>query len=184
MEHLAAIQTWEDYFTMFETSLSSSFAYEDCPEFFAMMDALNSDTDTSIVEALLNKGLNPQNGLDDYIDVLIGKKFSMDYIGNGRQSLPVVELFVRYGAKMDFSRLFEHRAEDVDYSHPNRTFDVAGRIIDLTRHHGLEASLYGDWKNIPARYFAEMDDLFSAGFTFEEGVRMMLKDSSTYLQSL
>jgi hypothetical protein len=138
-----------------------------------------------MVNFLLNKGLNPQEGFNGFIYTLIdGYKHA--YLMKD-DMYHIFKIFINRGAKPNLSLLFNS-----NYSHIDKiefledeiiNYNVRGMIIDtLSKIMPLDVTRFGKWRSI-----REMN-LYSIinseqNIDYETGRLMILKYNSKYLQT-
>lgn len=183
------LNSWDDYYDALVDYCSTEFCrYVDYSYYIGSVG-----TDLDIVTMLLNKGLSAQEGLDKFLMAAIrGNRYSAelllehgkpyrqradtpDYENYLLRKNPIIDLFVQRGAVVNYDILFAnytHACDDFAYTR------ICGQLIDLTHHYGLDASKYGDWKNIRALHWEQIHDSISG----VEAEKMYLKFCSVYLR--
>jgi hypothetical protein len=93
--------SWKDYFPAFIESCESEYFEEKYPEYaLKCAEYDNIGLDKEIVESLLHKGEDPQEGLDLFIEAMLkGHHYSLDVILDGEFN-DIIKLFLDKGASI------------------------------------------------------------------------------------
>ena len=164
----------------------SLMSYDDkqlFPEYAKLTDEMNK-ADVVIVEALLAKGYNPQEGLDKFVYACVdGPRYLHELVGYGIVA-DILRLFVNHGAKVSnvpTDRLFSIEYSGLKSIEDESSFVAAkGLMIDELSKYNMDVSRYGDWTTIHATYWEDIP--VEVDYTTQ--FRMYLKHCSKYLQSL
>jgi len=175
--------TWASYGKAFSLSLVSADYNIDFPEYANLISKLKK-ADTLIVEALLAKGYNPQEGLDTFIYACVdGPRYLKDAVEIGVVG-DLIRLFVNHGAtvrNVPTDRLFSIEYSGLKSIEDESAFIAAkGLMIDELSKYDMDVSRYGDWTTVNATYWEDI----SLDVDYTTQFRMYLKYCSHYLQSL
>jgi len=175
--------TWASYGKAFSLSLVSADYNIDFPEYANLISKLKK-ADTLIVEALLAKGYNPQEGLDTFIYACVdGPRYLKDAVEIGVVG-DLIRLFVNHGAtvrNVPTDRLFSIEYSGLKSIEDESSFVAAkGLMIDELSKYDMDVSRYGDWTTVNATYWEDIP--VEVDYTTQ--FRMYLKHCSKYLQSL
>ena len=176
--------TWNDYYSFLSNCLKSDFISDTYLVYKYENDNFKY-CDINMVIFLLNKGLDPHEGLNEFIYTLIdGYKHA--YLMKD-DMYHIFKIFINKGAKPNLSLLF-----DPNYSHINKielledeviNYNVRGMIIDiLSKIIKLDVSYYGKWKSIREMNLYNILN-FCRNIDYETGRLMILKYNSKYLQT-
>ena len=175
--------TWAAYMKAYSMSLMSYDYKEFFPEYANLIDNV-SKADLVIVEALLAKVYNPQEGLDKFVYACVdGPRYLHDAVDYGIVA-DILRLFVNHGAtvrNMPTDRLFSIEYSGLKSIEDESSFVAAkGLMIDELSKYDMDVSRYGDWTTVNATYWEDIP--VEVDYTTQ--FRMYLKHCSKYLQSL
>lgn len=177
-------ETWNDYYTFLTNCLKSNFISDTYLVYKYENDNFKY-CDIQMVNYLLNKGLNPQEGFNGFIYALVdGYKYA--YLMK-EDMYHIFKIFINKGAKPNLSLLF-----NPNYSYINKikfledeivNYNVRGMIIDiLSEIIKLDVTRYGNWKSIKSLNLYSIINSKS-NIDYETGRLMILKYNSKYLQT-
>ena len=177
-------ETWNDYYSFLSNCLKSDFISDTYLVYKYENDNFKY-CDINMVISLLNKGLDPHEGLNGFIYTLIdGYKHA--YLMKD-DMYHIFKIFINKGAKPNLSLLFTP-----NYSHINKielledeiiNYNVRGMIIDiLSKIIKLDVTYYGKWKSIREMNLYNIINS-SRNINYETGRLMILKYNSKYLQT-
>lgn len=173
VDWLDTIQDWDSFFGAYTERLCTEFYGENYPGFREYCDETGCKMEV-VAKTLLEKGLNAQEGLDNWFLALIeGNRYAAEELNKSH----AIEEFLKYGATVSYDILFKSYVDAYDEF---VNAHVQGRLIDLTHHYGLDPFKYADWKAIEAVHWEEADQTLDKALI----EKMTLKHSSKYLQSL
>ena len=179
-----SFETWNEYYTFLIGCLKSDFISDTYLVYKYENDNFKY-CDIQMVNYLLNKGLNPQEGFNGFIYALVdGYKHA--YLMQ-EDMKHIFKIFINNGAKPYLPLLF-----NPNYSHINNiefledeimNYNVRGMIIDiLSEIVKLDVTRYGDWKYIKSMNLYNIINSKTA-FNYETARLMILKNNSKYLQT-
>jgi len=181
-------RSWDDYYVAFKEKLSSEYFFEEYPQ-YALKSEESDDIpiDIQIIVSLLERGLNPQYGLDRFIQTLIeGYRFAL-YM---TEEIDVIlKIFLKNGAIPNIDEIFNimKPALLIENDFDNleemvQTYPVRGMLIDMlsiimsiniVNYFELYSIQPCSWENID-RY---------GKYDLRTACLMVFKDSSRYLQT-
>ncbi len=170
--------SWNGYFTALTEHLSTEYYGETYPLYQEQHESVDN-VDVKIVDRLLKDGLDPQEGLDGFIEaVLDGSRYAAEFDDMGR----IITLFLRSGATPNMNRLFQLRYPEEDsFEDEIQEYEVRGILIDLLSKY-VDTSLY-NWASIDATHWEDIDEEVIEE-DYQKACYMMLKHSSGYLRKL
>jgi hypothetical protein len=181
-------RSWDDYYVAFKEKLSSEYFFEEYPQ-YALKSEESDDIpiDIQIIVSLLERGLNPQYGLDRFIQTLIeGYRFAL-YM---TEEIDVIlKIFLKNGAIPNIDEIFNimKPALLIENDFDNleemvQTYPVRGMLIDMlsiimsinmVKYYEICSIQPCSWENID-RY---------GKYDLRTACLMVFKDSSRYLQT-
>ena len=171
--------SWSAYYAALTDSLCTEYYGSDYPLYQEQHDE-NEHVDYEIVERLLADGLDPQEGLDGFMQaVLDGSRYADEFDDLGA----IVSLFTAAGATPKMDMLFEPLyADEPEYFEDEmQQYTSRGLLIDSFSE--LDVKKYCDWSSIKATYWEKIDDDLIKK-DYRKACFMYLKYVSNYLKRL
>ena len=144
--------SWTAYYAALTESLSTQYYGEKFPKYEKQINKGN--TDVKIIKALLDAGLNAQEGLDGFIKALLsGSRYAceMDGIPN------ILQMFILKGATPDVTPLFHIQTSNPKYFEDEVvSYEIRGRLIDILSELGIDVTNKIDWSSIEDTYWEEI----------------------------
>lgn len=186
-------QNWNDYYEAFATVLKTeNFGYTYPAYHKATQEII--DVDVIIIDSLLKKGLDVQEGFDGFIKTILeGDKYSTEFNGIFPE---VLNMFISKGAVPNIDLLFaknftaeyihiQGNSYRISFKDEVCNYPVRGCLIDAFAevYPGLDVSKYADWKSIEDKDWYETPT--KGVYEWNENDRLMyLKSCSEHLREL
>jgi hypothetical protein len=177
--------TYEDYCDALKEALNSEFYAEEHPKYAEQHDIRGwLELDKSIILEFLDKGLNAQQGLNKFVQVLIE---SNRYARDLKDTLDIyIRLFLDRGAIPDTSSIIRPYYNTTNFSDLEdevREYGIRGILIDILSQY---TKVFGDinWSAIKETYYEDIIFMPNHKYDYETARLMALKYESTYLTSL
>ena len=184
-------QNWNDYYEAFTTVLKTeNFVYTYPAYHKATQEII--DVDVIIIDSLLKKGLDVQEGYDGFIKTILeGDKYSTEF----NDIFPeVLTMFISKGAVPNIDLLFQKNLTSecvylkglmyrVSFEYEVYNYPVRGCLIDAFAlvYPDLDVSKYADWESIEDKEWYETPN--QRVYEWNENDRLMyLKSCSEYLK--
>ncbi len=166
--------SWTGYFAALTESLSTEYYGEEFPQYERQQHRGN--TDMMMIQKLLESGLNPQEGLDGFIQALLdGSRYACEL----PDIAEILAMFIEKGAKPNIDCLFEINC--TEFEDEVSSYEIRGVLIDALSEFGIDVKKYYDWASVDAVNWEEIDEEVVEE-DYEKACRMALKSQSEYLR--
>ena len=179
-----SFETWNDYYTFLTNCLKSDFISDTYLVYKYENDNYRY-CDINMINFLLNKGLDPQEGFNGFIYALI-EGYKHAYLMEDDMQ-HIFKIFINKGATTPLYLLF-----NPNYSYINKiefledeiiNYNVRGMIIDiLSKITKIDVAKYGKWRSIKSMNLYSIIN-YERNIDYETGRLMILKYNSKYLQT-
>jgi hypothetical protein len=174
--------TYEDYCDALKEALNSEFYEEEHPKYAEQHDIRGwFEVDKSIMIDFLDKGLDAQQGLNKYVQVLIeSNRYAKDMQGEIDK---YIQLFVERGAIPDIAPVYcsYHKTNNfLDFEDEVQVYTIRGILIDIFSQY-IDVTNNIDWSAIKETYYEDIIFMPNREYDFETARLMALKYESKYL---
>ncbi len=166
--------SWTGYFGALTEHLSTEYYGETYPKYAKQHDKGN--TETKMIQQLLASGLDPQEGLDGFIQALLD---GHRYVNEFDEVETILEMFIEKGAKPNIDCLFE--IQSTEFEDEVASYEIRGRLIDCLCEFGIDVKKYFNWASVDAVYWEDIEEE-QIEEDYEKACRMALKSQSEFLR--
>jgi hypothetical protein len=172
--------SWAAYYAALTESLQTEYYGETYPEYQKFLDDEKGNTDDDIIKGLLDTGLNPQEGLDGFIEALLdGSRYASEMAGID----DILVMFIEKGAVPKIDCLFTILYPEGDYFEDEvQSYEIRGELIDSLQEY-IQADKFYDWSSIEATHWEDIEKNIIKT-DYKKACYMYLKQCSDFLQSL
>ena len=166
---------WKNYYEALTQMLKGDINFnKKYPIYYKQLEK-NIIVDTDIVDYLLDMGLNPTNGINGFINVILQQyKHAFQFI---YQIDNIIKLFIDAGAELDLTSLFSFQYPEItDIVKETKGYSTRGLLIDIISTHVDISFIYAlyNWPHIDLQYVQH--------YKYDNICLLHLKYSSNFLQ--